>query len=310
MDDFGDMPLPSLTDLSRGKGVISRELSGLPPWMLTEADRWAAETADYQKKHLDPKRLPFPDPWQFLLDAPVVSADAKRVFQAARSQLYGYRQLARKATGVATYNTDWHMEAADAKAAGDEERFAYCLRRVSDALLKYEQVRADMEKVARCDPEFRKQMEAAYKERRRRLAHHNRVDEIDQAKPLPGAGNIRTEQQLAAMLVEWWVRCGECLPGLMCFGSKALWVFLSALSTKARYSTLDSIKRLRQRLDLTPVSEENPFVWSVSIRPLNGGDWHILGQQRDGKEAFSFCGQAVFNKQPIPPTQSVPQSCS
>jgi len=168
-------------------------------------------------------------------------------------------------------------------------------------------VRTDLEERVRRVPEFKSQVESAHKERRRRLAHHKRIGEIEKRNPLPRSRDIRTEQQLAAMVVEWWVRCGECdVPGLMFFGSKALWVLLSSLSKEA---TLDSVKKLRQRLGLIAVSDETPFVWSVSIKRMNGVDWHITGQQRDGKEAFSFCGQVFFNKELIQPPQNLPQFC-
>jgi hypothetical protein len=122
--------------------------------------------------------------------------------------------------------------------------------------------------------------------------------------------NEATPFELAAMLVDWWVRCGNCpLPGLMFFGSKALWVLLSSLSVVGRDSKLDGVKKLRQQLGLIPVSEVTPFVWSVMLKRKGEMEWDISGEQRDGKQAFSLSGRVFFDKKLILPSGSVLQSC-
>lgn len=148
------MPLPSLIELSRDAGPIGQVLSGLEDWMLRAADRFGEQTWEAERKRNNPKRLPFPDPWQYLLDAPAVSEDAKHVLRAAQSQLYGFRRLARVAVRVATYNTDWYAEAAASQAADNEQRFAHSIRKVSDGLFGYEPVRREMEERAQRDPKF------------------------------------------------------------------------------------------------------------------------------------------------------------
>jgi len=67
--------------------MIGQELRRCENWFLEAADKDAEWRAGYQEKHQDPNRLPFPDPWQFLLDAPAVPPNLKKVFRAAQSQL-------------------------------------------------------------------------------------------------------------------------------------------------------------------------------------------------------------------------------
>jgi hypothetical protein len=61
----------------------------------------------------------WPDPWQFLLDAPALSQKNMGLLRAAQSWLAGLRVLCRLSTGVATLSTDWLTKAEDAKASGD-----------------------------------------------------------------------------------------------------------------------------------------------------------------------------------------------
>ena len=77
----------SLLELSKDRGLIGQVLQSCPEWMIREADKWAQQTQDYRERHEDPKRLPLPDPWQVLLDAPAVSPFDRSVFRAAQSQL-------------------------------------------------------------------------------------------------------------------------------------------------------------------------------------------------------------------------------
>src|SRR5262245_15566613 len=105
---------PPVVELARDKGCIGKALSTLPIWMLRAADRWAEGDSEAKMKNRDPARLPFPDPWRFLLDCPTIPEPVRKVCRGAQSQLFALRHLSRLAMGVATLNTDWQREAVKA----------------------------------------------------------------------------------------------------------------------------------------------------------------------------------------------------
>src|SRR5206468_959149 len=124
-------------ELAADKGWIGGALRTLPDWMRREADRVAEQNAEYQQEHQDPDRLPLPNPWPFFLSSPVVPQQIKKVCQAAESQLVALRHLGHMRMGIATLNTDWHGEAAKAKAAGDKGRYDHAVAKLASTLPLY-----------------------------------------------------------------------------------------------------------------------------------------------------------------------------
>src|SRR5437867_1832016 len=99
----------SVVELAGDKGLIGQTLRPYQE-LLRAADKWAEQNVYSAEKHKDLNRLPLPDPWQFILDAPAVSTKSKEVFRAAQSQLGAVRHLIHIAEGIATLNTDWYQE--------------------------------------------------------------------------------------------------------------------------------------------------------------------------------------------------------
>jgi hypothetical protein len=113
------IPKPMLIGLSQSQSEIGRVLRQLPAWLLQEADR--REQQDWEghnrRQRHSGSPLPWPDPWQFLIDtqADVIPREIKRVYRAAQSQLCAMKLLASIGLGTATLNNDWQDEAEKAQ---------------------------------------------------------------------------------------------------------------------------------------------------------------------------------------------------
>jgi hypothetical protein len=274
-----------MTDLRRDTGLIGSALKNYPEWLFRAADKWAEQNADYQKKHQDPNRLPLPDPWQFLLDAPAVLKTDKAVFRAAQSQLVALRHLIHIAEDIATLNTDWYQESIRARIRGDEAGYNHAIGKIADGHVIHARVQEDVRK--QNDPELLRQMEWLWKKRRTQLVHRGKGKQVSQPKKWPSWEEFRNQHRLPAVLVEWWVRCGaDGAPGLMFWRNEALTKFLKVHLDQ---SNLDSrvIKKIRQQLGLVPVGSREHFVWDVSIKTNSEGKREIKGHLRNGKQCFS-----------------------
>jgi len=283
----------SLVELRKDKGLIGHVLRRYPEEILRAADKWAQQNADYAEKHQDPKRLPAPDPWQFLLEAPVVPVIDKSVFRAAQSQIGALRHLIHIAEGIATLNCDWHQESIKAHAKGDKAVYDHAIRKVADAHVIHARVQEDVRKEN--DAELLKQMEWLWNKRRAQLVHRGKGEEVRRLKQWPSWSEFSQQNKLPVALVDWWIRCGaDGAPGLMFWRNEALTKFLMV---HLNQSNLDSraVKKIRQQLGLIPVGDKKHFVWEVSFEPNSTGNLQIKGFWRSGKE--SFCGWVDPQKQ-------------
>jgi hypothetical protein len=279
-----------LVALSRDTGLIGDVLRNQPQEFLRAADKWAEQNADYQEKHEDPNRLPFPDPWQFLLDAPVVPERDRAVFRAAQSQLPALRLLCRMARGAATLNKDWHQESIKARARKNEHRYNHAMSKIANAHVWNEFVQADVRKEN--NQELSEQMEYLQKKRRAQLIHHSKRDVIEQLKKWPSWKELRQKNQLPVILVEWWVRCEvNGAPGLMFFRNEALTEFLKFWLDQKNL-TPATVKKTRQQLGLIPVGNKKHFVWDYSTKATDGNKVKSIGWQKNGQKAFWGCLQA------------------
>lgn len=282
---------PSLVELAEDSGLIGQVLRRYQDF-LSAADKWAEQNADYQEKHQDPNRLPVPDPWQFLLDARVVSKIDKAVFRAAQSQLRALRHLIHIAEGIATLNKDWYQESVKTKASGNKRKYEHAIRKISDAHILNERVQADVRRWN--DPELLKQMNFLLKNRRAQLVRHSKGNKIEQLKKWPTWNEFGKHNRLPVALGEMWVRCGvNSVPGLMFWRNEALTKFLKIHLDQ---SNLDSqtVKKVRQRLGLIPVGDKDHFVWDCCIQCGNG-ERKIEGYRKNGE--CSFWGEIIPAKQ-------------
>jgi hypothetical protein len=273
----------NLVELAKDNGTIGHALRTYPNWFLQAADKDAEWKTDYQRKHQDPNRLPFPDPWQFLLDAPAVSPNLKIVFRAAQSQLKALPRLARIALGEATLNTDWIKEMEKAK---NKQTFMRAANKVAAARAKYDLFKTLIQSPD-VDPQFRqwgqRQIEKAQKERRKR-------GKGKKIKPLPRGSEVRNEHKRICALIHWWVRGPNDAPGLMFFRNEALTEFLKIYLDNKNLSPA-AVKKTRQKLGLIPASNKNHFVWNYSFKATDGEKVKSVGRQRNGKNAFTGCLQ-------------------
>lgn len=272
----------NLVKLAKDNGIIGQELRKCQDWFLQAADKDAEWKIDRQLKQQDPNRLPFADPWQFLLDSPSVSPSLKKVFLAAQSQLNALRRLSRIARGEATLNTDWFEEMSKAK---NTREFMHAANKLAAARAQYSQFNTDIQS-RKVDPQFRqwgqRQIEKARKERRKRGKGKNFTS-------LPRAGEVRSEHKLICALVDWWVRGPYDAPGLMFFRNEALTEFLKIHLPNTNLSPT-AVKKVRQQLGLIPVSHKKHFVWDYSLKEASNGNLKSVGYQRRGRK-IAFVGE-------------------
>ena len=275
----------SVVALAQEKGWISQSLSEIPDWLRREADRRAEQDACWQKEHHDPNRLPLPDPWQLLIDTPVVCPSLKKVCRAAQSQLVAYRRLSRLATGVATLNIDWQQEALAAGATGDKRRSDHAAKKVASALTRFslaEELRTDW---IRDDPARKENAEWWQEQRRRELVKRGKGNDMDNQRPLPRAADIQQQHRLAFALVQYWLQMGD-FPGLMFWRNEAAEKMVSAVILKQTNSNAASFKKTRQRLGLIPADIPRLTVWDVKIARREDGVIVVTGFAQDGEQLF------------------------
>lgn len=273
----------SLVELTKHEGLIGQVLGRYPDELLRAADKWAEQSAEYATKHKDPNRLPLPDPWQFLLDAPVVSRRDKTVFRAAQSQFVALRHLIHMAEGIATLTTDWYQESVIARAKSDEARYNRAISKVADAHVIHAQAQEDVRK--QDDPKLLRQMEWLWKKRRAQLIHRGMGSAVKQPQSWPTWSEFRMRNKLPVSLVEWWVKGPNDAPGLMFFRNEALTEFLK-FHLVQQTLTPATVKKNRRKLGLIPVGNRVHFVWNCSIKPSGKDCWKIVGHQRNGDRAF------------------------
>jgi hypothetical protein len=278
-----------VVELARDKGAIGSILRRREGWVLQEADRWAEQDFESQKKHNDPNRLPFPDPWRHLSMMPVFSDYEKAVFRAAQSQLVALRHLGRMRLGIATLNTDWQQEAMRARVTRDTERANDAAERVANGLWQFGPVIETIRNYANDRPDLRDNARLWQKRRRAQLVHHGQWDDTETPKQWPPYGKFQAQHRLETLLVEWWVRQGvNGAPGFMFWRNEAMTKFLQTFfSLPATALPPAETKKVRQRLGLVPVSKDNHFVWNMSVE-ISNGTRTVKGAQRNG--AFAFEG--------------------
>jgi len=297
---------PSLVELARDKGTIGEILRRLPDWLLREADRRAEQNHEAKHKRQEAGRLPLPDPWQFLLEIPAISEEAKKVFRASQSQLAAMRQVCGMATRRATLNCDWYVEAVKAQARGDKRSYEYAAAKLGNALAQYDPVLRALREYGQNDPEFLASLEQWQSKRRAQLVHRGEGKEWEQIKPWPKWSEIRSRFPIETMVMESWVRFGvDGAPGLMFWRNEPLTKLLLAFTQRdrTRFGNLgrDSIKKTRQRLHLVPVETKAHFIWDVSIDRRTDGTWEVKTFQRNGN--CITCG--IVTLRPPAPQEAV-----
>jgi len=270
--------------LSRDQGLIAQALQRYQD-LLPAADKWAAQTFDYQERQLDPNRLSLPDPWQFLLEAPGVSPRDKTLFRAAQSQLPALRHLIHILAGIATLNTDWYQLSIEARTKGDKRKYFHAIGKVADVHVLNQRIQEDVR--MQNNPSLLKEMERLLKKRRTRLIHQKGGRaKMERLKKWPSWEEFEQSNRLPVVLVEWWVRCGtHGAPGLMFWRNEALTKFLQVHLDQSNLSPL-AVKKIRQQLGLIPDGDKEHFVWDVSITGNSDGNYKMEGFFRSGKQSF------------------------
>lgn len=280
-----------MTTLAQDRGWIGQALSHIPNDLLQEADRWAEFNADSLRKHNDPKRLPLPDPWQCLLDMPVIGDLGKKICSAAQSQLVALRQLCRMATGVATSESDWQQRAVKAAAEGDQRQSEHAANKVAAALWRFEAAQAILRGYGGKDPARRAKAQEWQERRRAQLVHRGKRSEAGESKRLPRWKEIQAHLSLETRLAFGWVRLRpDGPPGFMFWRNEALRKVIPVLrrgaQTPLKNLGRDYMKNLRQNLGLIPVNAAACTVWDVTVRSRVEGGWLVTGRERSGKRIF------------------------
>jgi hypothetical protein len=266
--------------------------------MRRAADNWAEWKRDSLKRDEVPDRLALPDPWQFLLDAPAVPEQLRKVCRAAQSQLWAWRRIGHMRMGFATLNTDLHQKAMEAKAKGDQVGYTRAIAKFANRVVVYAPVQEDVRTHAD-DPKIVRQMEHSLKIRRAQLVHRGEGQDAYQPRPWPSWNEFAGRNKLPVALVQLWVRFPERLflrppsqdkrgllleqgtPGLMFFRNEALTEFLKFLLAQENL-TPQAVKKVRQRLRLIPVEDKRHLIWAISIKRRSNGDWDMkLGARNE-----------------------------
>jgi hypothetical protein len=289
--------LPCLAELARDRGWVGQALSTLPGWLLRAADKWAEQQTDYEQKREVGNRLPFPDPWRYLLDAPAVPDQIKKVCRACQSQLWACRHIGRMRMGFATLSNDQHEKAMKAKARGDQKGYARAIAKFANQTVIYGPVQQDV-KASANNPEVLRQMKVFLKNRQAQLVHRGQGKDADQPRPWPAWDEFASRNKLPVALVSCWVSFPEIpiplrkpagdklglilqpgMHGLMFFRNEALTEFLKFILGQANL-TAHTVKKVRQRLRLIPVGDTEHLIWNVSIKQRSSGDWDLCRRTR------------------------------
>ena len=201
-NSFAFVDRASVAALARNESPIGKILSSLPDWLLSAADKWAEQETDYQAKHNAPwqKYLPLPDPWQYLLDAPGVPPQTKKVCRAAQSWLAGLRKLGHMATGCGTLNTDWYEEVAKARAKGDKRREEYAFAKIADKLVLSQLLQQDLR--TQKDPKVSEQAVLWLRKRQAQIRHRCT---LQRAKPEGFKPMLRLREIEKSFLLEYYL---------------------------------------------------------------------------------------------------------
>ena len=231
-----------------------------------------------------------PDPWQYLLDAPAISADAKKVFRAAQSSIAGLYKLSHMAEGCGTLSTDWFEENRQARIQGDTRRQKFFAEKIAGKIGLSKRI--EQEIAAKRDPILAEQLSGYRKTRQAQLAHRCRWQRKSEYEPLLKLLEIEKAYPLEYHLVESWpCFANGPLPGLMYWSNQAItkWTFtLLGTNRLKRYANLgrDTVKKTRQRLELVPVSDTSPIVWDVDCSLSTDGCIDIKGWNRKREIVF------------------------
>jgi hypothetical protein len=282
----------SIVKLAQDNGWIGQALRQIPAEMLREANRRAEQDACSQKRHNDPNRLPFSNPWQSLLDlTPDGSPLLGKICRSAQSQLVAFRHISHLALGIATSNTDWQQECLAARGAGDKRRSDHAARKTANGLSRFNAAEDFRKEWIRGDPVRKESAEAWQRQRRVQLVHRQQRSEAETFKPLPRWQDIQTQFPVETLLTVLWVRIRKHgPPGLMFWRNTALTKLVLTLRQmpQARFCNrgYDYVKNFRQNLGLIPVSDSGCMIWDVKIDACAKGGWIVKGMERNGNLVF------------------------
>lgn len=275
--------LTSLVELAKDQGLIGSILREYE-FLLVAADKWALQNAEDEKSRRDPKRLPFPDPWEYLIEAPCVSALHRDVFRAAQSQIIALRHLSHILQGFATLNTDWYREALAARSSGNKQRFEHAIGKVAAALIVHGQVQADDSK--HYDQKLSADAMRQLQKRRQQLMHRGQGELARKSQSWPSWSKFRNAHRLPTLLAYFWTKIGtNGPPGLMFWRNEALTKFLAYWMGLSQTPPAE-VKKVRQQLGLVTAGKRNHFVWDVSIKTTSAGLCVVSGFQRNEEPAF------------------------
>jgi hypothetical protein len=299
----------SVVELAQDKGWIGQALRRIPDELLREADRRAEQDACSQKKHNNPNRLPFSNPWRSLLDlTPDASPLLKKLCLAAQSQIMAFRHISHLAMGIATLNTDWQQQAVRARNAGDKRQSDHAAIKVANALSQFNLARTVGKEWSKDDPARKENVESWQKRWRAQLVHRGKTRDAEGTKPLPRWSAIQRDFPLQTFLVFRWVRVrSDGPPGFMFWSKVALAQLanyvqkdvnsmsdpafrLAYLQGLNLMTDLDArcayVKKLCQRLGLLSVNDATCYVWRLNIEPCHDGGFNVIGKERNGTEIF------------------------
>lgn len=280
--------ISSLVELAKDRGLIGQILRYYD-FALHAADKWAEENAENQEKQRDNHRLPFPDTWQYLIEAPVTSPVHTKVFRAAQSQLPALRHLSHMLQGFASLNKDWYQTGLMARKTGNKLLYNKAMGKVAAAIVLYEPVWQDVVRhgnvTVSLDAKRRLEL------RRKQLIHRGLGNQAREPRKFPTWTEFRKAHRLPTALAFYWVRIGDTgLPGLMFWRNEALAKFLTFWTGQSDNPA--GVKKIRQNLGLILVESRNHPVWDVELEPLVKKVCRIKILQRNGETLFH--GQLRF----------------
>ncbi|HUS13120.1 MAG TPA: hypothetical protein VMZ30_21795, partial [Pyrinomonadaceae bacterium] len=229
-----------------------------------------------------------PDPWQILLELPLIQGNKNMtaICRASQSQLFGICRLSKIALGTATLHTDWHRDGIAAKADGDIVKSERAFGKVTDALASFEIVQDDIRSNA--PAEVVREMEEHLRKEQRRLSDRGEA-ERGRPRSWPDINARASENPVEHMLVELWVRfppvlrvrrrelnAAHHIPGLMFFRNEATAKFIRWVLQKNDSDLAPkNMEKIRQRLGLIQVGDSKCMIWDFEITEAADGSSNL-----------------------------------
>jgi hypothetical protein len=225
---------PTVQELAKDTGRIGMCLrrSGIPDWVLKEADRWD-------------------DPWKFLAELPVIRTPAsrtyRRLFAAAQSQRQAMRRLVEIAYGAASIRTGWREKMMQASKAGNRKEQAHAKGKLLAGMWRLERGRRELsEKTPAWFWAEVRTWGAAFDDKAARKIGGRTARQTRQEPTLEDLQCNRVAYQLVC----GWLQGGrKGCPGFCFCSDSAICELLRDLLKRPKLQ-LDEVRKARQRLKL------------------------------------------------------------